>query len=81
MKDQLLRDSVDLLRRIRAEVQTTVEDSVIHDLDKVIHDLEDIQKRRPNSYDTLEVLLLLGKAIEYLPQIADALQHLKHMLK
>ena len=81
MKEHLLKDTVHLLKKVRAEVHATVEDSVIRDLDKVIHDLEDIQVENPDGYNALEVLLLLGKALEYLPQIADAIQHLLRAIK
>lgn len=77
MDKELLRDSVDVLKCIRAELQGNVESSVIAQLDKVIEDLETAQTSGIDAtIKALEILLLLGQFIEKIPEIAKMIDHL-----
>jgi hypothetical protein len=76
MNKQLLRDTLETLKNVRAEVQGTVEDSVIDDIDIVIKKLEDATNSPYIQIDPIDVLMLLGKVIENLPEIAEAIKRL-----
>ena len=76
MNKRLLRDTLGVLKNLRAEVQDTVEKRVIDELDKAIKKLEDIRDDPVISIDSMDLLMLLAKVIENLPQIADAIKHL-----
>ena len=78
MNTQLLRDILETLKDVRAEVQGTVENSVIDDLDRVINMLEDALNSPSINIDPLDVLMFLAKVIANLPEIADAIKHLMH---
>ena len=76
MNKRLLRDTLEVLKNLRAEVQGTVETRVIDELDKAIKKLEDIQNDPFISIDPMDVLILLAKVLENLPQIADVIKRL-----
>ena len=76
MNKRLLRDTLEVLKNLRAEVQGTVETRVIDELDKAIKRLEDIQNDPFISIDPMDVLILLAKVLENLPQIADVIKRL-----
>ncbi len=76
MNKQLLRDTLETLKNVRAEVQGTVENSVIDDIDCAIKKLEDALNNPLANIDTFDVLMLLAKIIANLPEIADAVKHL-----
>ena len=77
MNNELLSDSVDVLKCIRAELQSDVESSVIVQLDQVIQDLETAQTSGiDTAIKALEILLLLGSLIEKIPAIAEAIGRL-----
>jgi hypothetical protein len=76
MSKKLLRDTLEVLKNLRAEVQDTVETRVIDELDKAIKKLEDIQNNPFISIDPMDVLILLAKVLENLPQIADVIKRL-----
>ena len=76
MNKRLLRDTLEVLYGLRAEVQDTVDERVIDELDKAIKQLEDAQNDPLISIDPMDVLMLLGKLLENLPQIVDAIKHL-----
>ena len=76
MSKKLLRDTLEVLKNLRAEVQGTVETRVIDELDKAIKKLEDIQNNPFISIDPMDVLILLAKVLENLPQIADVIKRL-----
>ena len=76
MNKRLLRDTLEVLKNLRAQVQDTVEKSVIDELDKAIKKLEDIQNDPFISIDPMDVLILLAKVLENLPQIADVIKRL-----
>ena len=78
MDTQLLRDTLETLKDVRVEVQGTVENSVIDDLDRVINMLEDALNSPFINIDPLEVLMFLAKVVANLPEIADAIKHLMH---
>ena len=75
MREELLSDSVDVLKCIRAELQSNVKSSVIAELDKVIQDLEAAQESGIDTAKTaLEILRFLGSLIEKIPAIASAIE-------
>ena len=76
MNKRLLRDTLEVLYSLRAEVQDTVDERVIDELDTAIKQLEDAQNDPLISIDPMDVLMLLGKVLENLPQIVDAIKHL-----
>lgn len=76
MNTQLLRDTLETLKDVRAEVQGTVASSVVDDLDCVINRLEDALHSPFISINPFDVLMLLAKVIAGLPDIADAMKHL-----
>ena len=76
MNKRLLRDTLEVLKDLRAEVQDTVEKRVVDELDKAIQKLEDIQNDPFASIDPMDVLMLLAKVIENLPQIVDVIKRL-----
>lgn len=76
MNTQLLRDSLEILKDIRAEVQGTVEDSVIDELDCVINRLEGALSSPFINIDPVSILMILAKVIASLPEIADAIKRL-----
>ena len=76
MSKKLLSDTLEVLKNLRAEVQGTVETRVIDELDKAIKKLEDIQNNPFISIDPMDVLILLAKVLENLPQIADVIKRL-----
>jgi hypothetical protein len=76
MSKQLLRDTLETLKDVRAAVQGTVENSVIDDLNHVIKKLEDALQSPAINIDPLDVLMLLAKIIANLPEIADAIKRL-----
>ena len=76
MNKRLLRDTLEVLYSLRAVVHDTVEDRVIDELDKAIKQLEDAQDDPLTSIDPMFVLMLLGRLLENLPQIVDAIKHL-----
>ena len=78
MNTQLLRDTLETLKDVRVEVQGTVENSVIDDLDRVINVLEDALNSPSINIDPLDVLMFLAKVIANLPEIAGAIKHLMH---
>lgn len=75
MNTQLLRDTLETLKDVRAEVQGTVANSVVDELDEVIKELEDALHSRVLSIDPVDVLMFLAKVIVNLPEIADAIKH------
>jgi hypothetical protein len=80
MNTQLLSDSVELLKSIRAESLGSVEDGVIAELDQVIQDLEVAQQDCSRQYNALDVLFILGTILEHVPAIAKTVEHLIHLL-
>lgn len=76
MNKRLLRDTLEVLYSLRDEVQDTVDERVIDELDRAIKQLEDAQNDPLISIDPVDVLMLLGKLLENLPQIVDAIKHL-----
>ncbi len=82
MDKELLRNSAAILIEIRAELHGNVEDSVVEQLDEVIHDLEAAQSGKTERVITaLEILLLLGTLIEKVPEIAKTLEFLTLLIK
>ena len=82
MNRELLEDSVDVLKHIRTELQGSVENSVIVELNKVIQDLEEAQRSGiDTAIKALEILLILGQLVERIPEIAKVIDSLVSMLK
>jgi hypothetical protein len=83
MRKSLLRNSVDVLKHIRAELQGSVEDSVVRELDDVIHNLDKAAQTDSAevAIKALDVLFLLGQLVEKLPEIAKAIEYLTLLIK
>jgi hypothetical protein len=81
MNEELLRESVELLKSIRTELHGNVEDGVICLLDKAIQDLEAAQRDSPGRYSVTDVLFLLATIIEKLPAIVKAIEYLMQLTK
>jgi hypothetical protein len=80
MNAELLRNSVEALIALRAELHGSVEDSVLESLDEVISDLEDIQQH-PDKISASDMLRVLGQILEALPAVVELIQILSIMLK
>jgi uncharacterized protein Yka (UPF0111/DUF47 family) len=76
LNPKLLRDTLETLKDVRAEVQGTVANSVVDELNEVIDQLEDALHKPVVSIDPVDVLMFLAKVIASLPEIADAIKHL-----
>jgi hypothetical protein len=72
-QDTLIRETLERLRDVRAEVHDDVERSVIKQLDEAIWMLEETQCNERVELSLHEVLKLLGKVIEVLPAMAQLL--------
>lgn len=71
-QDRLIRETIELLEDVRAEVQGDLEDSVVHQLDEAILELETITEE--NSQENFKkALKLLGEAIKWLPPVVSML--------
>lgn len=82
MDKKLLKDSVSVLKQIRAELPGNVENYVFLQLDKVIQDLETARQGKSERVVTaLELLVLLGTLVEKAPQFAQVLEHLTRLIK
>ncbi|MCB9458111.1 MAG: hypothetical protein H6670_00570 [Anaerolineaceae bacterium] len=66
-KNSLIREIRELLEEIRVKVQSDHEDSVIHQLDKAILKLEELDSTEPKSHHV--ALEVLGLALKSLPAI------------
>jgi len=75
-KRKLLEDKASVLRSVRAELQGNVDDSVILQLDELIASIEAAGKRRNPKLSAYH-LILLGKFLEMLPEIIEAINRLK----
>ena len=76
-RQTLVRETLERLRDVRAEVHGDVESSVVKQLDEVIWMLEEAQQDQGVELSFHEVLVLLGKAVEVLPAIARLLELLQ----
>lgn len=82
MDEELLGNSVDILKEIRAGLHDNVEDSVVEKLDEVIHDLEASQFGNTKKVITaLEILILLGTLMQKVPEIAATIEFLTQLIK
>lgn len=68
-KSYLLEDSVQLLKKLRAEMHDKMDSSQLHSLDLVIMQLEEAKSQ-------IQVLNLLGKALNALPWISKIIENL-----
>lgn len=68
-KSYLLEDSVQLLKRLRAEMHDKMDDSQLQNLDLVIMQLEKAKSQT-------QMLDLLGKALNVLPSISKIIENL-----
>jgi hypothetical protein len=75
--EALLKSSLDVLRDIRSELHGNVDDSVIRQIDALMHDwqaaLEGNSKR---DISPKEVLNVLGELIRWLPGIIELIERL-----
>ena len=71
MNRQLLRDSIDVLKDIRAELPGNTDGSVLSRLDRTIRELEVMLEKSDTSLEikSSDVLKLIGKVVEKLPEI------------
>lgn len=76
-KNSLIRETIELLRDVREEVQGDVEDSVIHQLDEAILKLEETSRKRQGQIANRKALELLGKTIKWLPAVAKLIELLR----
>lgn len=74
MNERLLRDSVEALIELRAELRSIAKDSVIETLDEVIKDLRSAQSKDSNDFRPIDGLKILGNAFELIPAIADLIK-------
>ncbi len=77
----LLKISADGLKNLRAELHGKVEDSVIKRLDEIILDLETYQDQDTHEYDPVQILSLLGSAMELIPSIGRLIEYLMQLNK
>ena len=77
---QLLRKTIDLLKRIRSETHGRGDDSVIRQLNEIILDLEAEYAKGKGSIDAKKVLELLGKFVVALPVFAKLIRKLVEMM-
>jgi hypothetical protein len=80
MNVKLLRNSVDELNGLRAELHGSVNDSVMEVLDEVIADLQEDLKDDPQKINARDVLELMGKVLEKLPAIVEAIKILSKLI-
>jgi hypothetical protein len=80
MNTQLLGSSIEALLQLRAELHGSVEDSVMETLDKVISDLEAIQQHS-DKISAIDVLNIIGEALQALPAIAELIRILSAVIK
>jgi hypothetical protein len=80
MEHQILDDCLETLWAIRAEVYGDVESSVIAQLDEVIQKLAAARRENPSRYTAQDILMMVGKIIEFLPAIARLLEQLQSWL-
>ena len=73
---ELLEDSVEALKSIRSELNGKVDDSVIKRLDGIILELEILQAEDTHRYDPVQILNLLGLAMELVPSIGKLVGYL-----
>jgi len=73
---QLLKKTIDLLKRIRSETHGRWDDSAVQTLDEVIKDLEAEFAKDEKRIKTDKVLKLLGKFINVLPFISKLIDML-----
>lgn len=81
MDSELLKDSVEALECLRAELHGNVEDSVIQRLDEVIWELEIAQEAYPDRCTAEFVLNLFGLVLEHLPEIVVSLDVLRRLVE
>lgn len=70
----LIGDALESLRRVRAEVLGSVENSVIEQIDEVISKLEEADANNPGKYSAMDMLSALGKIVELIPAVAKLLE-------
>ena len=74
--DDLLEKSIELVRQVRDEIQSSTEDSIIERMDTAILMLESIQANG-REYSMVEILNILGSVIELLPTIISIIKTIK----
>ena len=74
MNEQLLKDSVEVLKDLRTELHGKAEDCVLVALNKVIADLEQALLENPAKMTPKDILVLVGSILEKLPAIVEAVK-------
>lgn len=74
---QQLDEALELLMAIREQVHSNVESSVLSQLDVVIEKLEQVRCSNHDKYTPLDILMLIARFVEVLPQIAELFDRLQ----
>jgi hypothetical protein len=80
MNDKLLGESIEALILLRLDLQGSVDDSVLEELDKVISDLEAIGNE-PSTISAQETLHILGTFLDKLPAIVEIIHMLSNFFR
>lgn len=76
MKDDLVDEAISVLSEVREKLHNNVENSVIEELDEVIDTLRMANEHDNDSLSSDEVLILLGRLLNKLPQVVQLLNYL-----
>jgi hypothetical protein len=74
MDKQLFEDSLELLKRVREELHSEVESSVLQALDRAIDDLEKASKCNTRKINSEKMLKILGLFLGAIPAVADIIK-------
>lgn len=75
---ELLSSSLDALKGIRDELQGSVDDSVIRQIDGLIHDWQAALEKGPKGkISAQDILTSLGQVLKWLPEIIDIVERLR----
>lgn len=66
INQNLLKDSIETIKKLRAELHNDIDDSKREELDQIIKDLESYDNRQ---ILVNQILILFGKALALLPMI------------
>ena len=71
-----VKETIELLERVRAEVHGDVDNIVVEQLNEAIWKLKETQRSQSVELTSKDVLVVLGKALEALPAITQLLDFL-----
>lgn len=72
----LLKTSIDSLKSLRQEVHGKVENSVIERIDEAIFNLQLLEREGSQQFSSIDLLMLLANALEYLPAVQKVIEYL-----